>query len=389
VKVALIMERIEPWRGGAETSAQQFIQHLARKGIHLEIVTRSRLPAAPRMNVHTIKPGGTTRALRTAGFVREADRMASRLEVDLIHAITPCMSAHIYEPRGGTTPETIERNLALRPVGPRRSLKRMANWFNRRQRWMLRLESALLRRNPPPLVIALSDYVIRQLQRHYQFPVERIRKVFNGVDPDPANAEARSHHRTIIRQMYGIGEDEPLALAVAHNFRLKGIGRWIEATALLKRQHGLRVRSLVVGKENPIRWQRVAASQGVGDCLQFVGPTKRISAFYHAADLLVHPTYYDPCSRVVLEALAHGLPCITTRFDGSSEVVQPGLNGYVLDDPEDVASLVGFVLRLADPAVRSGMVQCAVASGRTANMQRHAEKLIEVYNELVPAKAPA
>jgi UDP-glucose:(heptosyl)LPS alpha-1,3-glucosyltransferase len=381
VKVALVMERIEPWRGGAETSTHQFMQHLVGMGVELEIVTRSRLSSAPGMKVHTVRSNSATRSGRSAAFAREADRLTALADVDLVHAISPCTRADIYEPRGGTVVETIARNLALRRGRTARSLKRLTNRFNYRQRLMLELERSILGRPHPPIVVALSEYVVRQLREHYGFPESRVRKIFNGVDPDLTDQSRRRRDRREIRELYGVAEDDLLAILVAHNFKLKGVARWIEAVAALVGDTTLRLQSLVIGNDNPIRWQRTVAAAGVGDRIQFTGPTKRIAAFYHAADLLVHPTYYDPCSRVVLESMASGLPCVTTRFDGAAEAIEDGVSGFVLESPEDVAGLAERVRMLADTGRRAKMAQRATLASAGTSMRRHTEEMAALYAE--------
>ena len=74
---------------------------------------------------------------------------------------------------------------------------------------------------------------------------------------------------------------------------------------------------------------------------------------YFAADFFVHPTFYDPCSLVVLEALACGLPVITTRYNGAAEVLHPPREGFVIDDPHDLDQLAGAMKQLLDPARRA------------------------------------
>lgn len=390
MNVALVMERVEPWRGGAETSTQQFIQHLSGLGVNLELVTRSPLSPTPGMKVHTLRAAGATRAGRSAAFARAANRLVSKLGVDLVHAISPCLGADIYEPRGGTVAETVVRNLALRRSKAGRSLKRLANRLNLRQRLMLDLERRLLSREPRPMIVALSDYVIRQLHEHYEFPNSHIRKIFNGVDPDTTDEAQRAADRAQVRDLYGVAEDDLLVILVAHNFKLKGVGRWIEALQRLVRlADPAPVRSLVIGRDNPARWQRLAQLGRVEDRLGFVGATRRIGAFYHAADVLVHPTYYDPCSRVVLEGMVAGLPCITTRFDGAGEVIEDGVNGFVLDDPEDVDALVERVRQLADPGLRRTVGQQAARVAERASMRGHAEQTVKLYAELAQRSVSA
>jgi len=382
VNIALVMERIEPWRGGAETSTHQFMQHLLAMGHELEIYTRSRLSPAPGIKVHTLSGMARTRAGRTASFARLVDRRLAQADADVVHAISPCLQADVYEPRGGTVLETIARNLALRQSTAGRSFKRLANRFNLRQRLMLDLERRLLTRRPRPIVVALSDYVVRQLRTHYDFPESHIRKVFNGVDPDTTDAARRRQDRSEIRGLYGIAEQDLLVLLVAHNFKLKGVARWIDALRRLAGDAGSNVQSLVVGRDNPVRWQRVAAAAGVGDRVQFTGPTQRIGAFYHAADVLVHPTYYDPCSRVVLESLTSGLPCVTTRFDGAAEMITDQVSGFVLESPDDVDGLADRIRRLAHPDLRRTMAGQAVQAGQRVSMRRHAEQVAELLSRI-------
>ena len=148
------------------------------------------------------------------------------------------------------------------------------------------------------------------------------------------------------------------------------------------------MRSLVVGKENPARWQRLVARAQVGDRIQFVGPTERAAAFRHAADILVHPTYYDPCSRVVLEALSCGLPCITTSYDGASEVIESGKHGLVVSTPDDVDELARAVITLADPKTRERISQACKPLQKRLGMHRHVDEMLALYHDLgVPVTA--
>jgi UDP-glucose:(heptosyl)LPS alpha-1,3-glucosyltransferase len=127
----------------------------------------------------------------------------------------------------------------------------------------------------------------------------------------------------------------------------------------------------------------------VADRVCFVGATERISPYHHAADVLVHPSFYDPCSRVVLEGLVAGLPCITTRFDGASEVIEDGVNGFVIDDPRAVDALAERVRRLADPELRARVGRRAAELSERVSMRRHAEQMLAVYGELTGRGASA
>ncbi|UCG17175.1 MAG: glycosyltransferase family 4 protein [Phycisphaerales bacterium] len=383
MKVALIVEWLDPWRGGAETSTCQFLRHILDLGVELEIYTRSRSASAPGMAIHTVRSPSPSRLRSSRLFPTRAAAAVRNCNCDLVHSIVPSPCADIYQPRGGTVAETVERNLALRQSSAARCLKHLANRLSAKQRSRLRLERTLLERTPRPVVVAVSDYVERQLIRHYGFPPSHIRKVFNGVDPDTADAEQRSADRADIRKLHNIGDGETLAIMVAHNFKLKGVRRWIDALTDIDRHNRRALRSLIIGKENPVHWQRLTARLGLGHRVQFAGPTRRVQAYYHAADFLVHPTYYDPCSRVVLESMASRLPCITTRFDGASEVIEDGVNGFVVDSPDDVGAIVDRAVALTDPEVRRRLADSVGRCLDRITMRRHAEAMLRLYEDVL------
>src|ERR1700745_4264957 len=100
---------------------------------------------------------------------------------------------------------------------------------------------------------------------------------------------------------------------------------------------------------------------------------------YFASDFLIHPTFYDPCSLVVLEALACGLPVITSRFNGASELLESPNDGYVIDDPHDHAALARCMTELLDPAKRHAMSQAARQVALKWNFDDHYRQLVGLF----------
>ena len=384
MKIAIITEWLDPWRGGAETSTQQFMHHLMDRGVELHVFTRSRPSPTPGLSVHSLNGAAMSRMRRSVTFAHRVERRLREGSFDLVHAISPCQAADVYQPRGGTIAESIERNIALRQPGVARRFKRYANRFNFKQRYMLGVERKLLGQRDGPTVVAISDYVVRQLKEHYDLCDDRICKIYNGVDADPTPPSQRQADRKSIRNEFGIGGDDLLVLVVAHNFRLKGVHRWMEAVALLQQRGISNVRTLVVGRGDSHRWRRLADRLGVSNVLTFVGPSERVRAFYQASDVLVHATYYDPCSRVVLEAMVAGIPCVTTRWDGASEMIVDGKSGFILNDPDDVDVLAQRVTFLRDERKRREMGIAAAKIAEQVSMARHADQMIKLYERILP-----
>src|SRR5207247_5246575 len=140
-------------------------------------------------------------------------------------------------------------------------------------------------------------------------------------------------------------------------------------------------RLLVAGSPRTGGYERLARRLGIADRVCFIGHCADMRNSYFAADFLVHPTFYDPCSLVVLEALACGLPVITTRANGASELLHPLGEGYVIDDPHDHEHLAWCLAQLLDGERRHA---CAQAARRTAaqwTFEHHYRELLNVLTE--------
>ena len=116
--------------------------------------------------------------------------------------------------------------------------------------------------------------------------------------------------------------------------------------------------------------------------MTFVGPVEDPVPYYAAADALVLPSFYDPFGLVVLEAAACGLPVVTSRASGASELLSEGRDGYVLDDPADAASWADRLERLLDPALRRRMGEAARRLALQYTLERNCDALLAIYHEL-------
>jgi UDP-glucose:(heptosyl)LPS alpha-1,3-glucosyltransferase len=182
--------------------------------------------------------------------------------------------------------------------------------------------------------------------------------VYNGVDletfsPSPASTGAGS-----IRLLF-VGQD----------FRRKGLAPLLEALSIaVAAGHTPTLR--VIGRDDPKTYRALAETLGVADRVSFEGPSGKIQEAYRNADLFVFPTLYDPFANVCLEALACGLPVLTTSTNGSSEVVGEGAEGYVVE-----GSANGLPARLAE---KIGMF-CALPENERAAMRLAARAKAERY----------
>ena len=385
VKIALVIERIEAWRGGAETSTMELGRLLTDRGHDVHLITTTNAQSLPKITIHTLRCPAVLRSLRTASFAKRAAVFLRRNEFDIVHAVSPLPSADVYQPRGGLLREVMERNVATRPTASRRLLKRATMAMNVKQKALLDLEARIFRPDGPT-VLAVSDYVARQCRRFYNVGEPRVRVVFNGVNVQPPSPEQRLKDRAALREEHQFADDVLVLLFMAHNFRLKGLYPLIETVGRLVVSGFKRFHLLVVGRDNVVPYQKRINAMGLSEYVTFTGPTRRSTEFFLGADVCVHPTFYDPCSRVVLEALSLGRPVITTSFNGAAEVIQDGCNGFVIKTPDDIGLWARRIEDLSSADLRGKIAAKAQSIREDISMTRHVEQLDNVFTEIAERK---
>jgi UDP-glucose:(heptosyl)LPS alpha-1,3-glucosyltransferase len=418
MRVAIVHEHVDVRRGGAESATLELARHLAKLKLDVTVVCAGsdaapQRPSDERFGLHFINVGGGSRVTRAVRFVAEADRFCRDQRFDIVHAITPCFACNVYQPRGGTYVETVRRSIGRARTPLRRLIKRIGRRFNRRQRFLMLVERALLRDRTPPFVAAISEYVARQVRGAFPaYPSERVRVIFNGVELKPPPPEEVFENRRAVRQELGLDERRPVVLFVAHNFKLKGLTELIGAMALHQpapqsatlegtgharsepgapATHAPRQEAagssdwvlVVVGRDTPGRYQRLARRLRVAERMHFLGPRDDIRRLYAAADVLAHPTWYDPCSRVVLEALCCGLPVVTTRLNGAAEAIEDGRHGVVIDSPGNTAALADAIAVCLKPEMHEACQAAAATMREHLSMARHARELRALYEHVL------
>ena len=202
---------------------------------------------------------------------------------------------------------------------------------------------------------------------------------------DPARARAE------LRAELGLADDATVGLFVGHNYELKGLRPLL---------HGLRhrldrdpkarpIHLIACGGGKPRAFRSLARALGLGGMVHFLGFRPDIRPCFHASDFFASPTYYDPCSLVVFEALACGLPVITTACNGAGEAITQGREGFVIPRPDALDHLADALDRMTDTPARRLMGEHARALGREQSMDRHVARLVAVLEEVAAARVAA
>lgn len=346
MKIALVLDRFDPRRGGLERWTHRFAEWLVSGGHVVHVVASEFGDTSLEVKRHPF-PWSDSPLLRG----KAAAHIVERLGTDAIYDTGTSWHFTALHPHGGSRLADHRQNLRSMTWS-----ERLRAQFTTRRRLAEKL--TLERRqfdSPAGKIIAVSHMVARDLRASGVDPA-RIVVIPNGVDPAHFTPAHRDRWREPMRAQLGVGESETLFLFAAHNFRLKGLRPALRALARVPR-----ARLVVVGRGEPVAAERVT----------FTGATDDLRPFYAAADILLHPTFYDPCSLVALEAWASGLPVLTTRFNGAAELMDSSNPaGHILDDPANIPALAAAMTHLLDPALRASMS----AAARALAMRHTAEE---------------
>jgi glycosyltransferase involved in cell wall biosynthesis len=337
----------------------------------------------PGVEVRALGKRGLTRGRRLRNFVADVHAALEAGDHDISHAMLPVPGVDVYQPRGGTAPAQAAASRRRRGVLVRPFVD-AGHRLNAHRQTLGRLES-IVARDRGTWCLANSAMVAREFETYYQRVGrgDNVRVVFNGVDLPEVSAEQRADWRREKRRRFGAAEDEPVFLTVATNFPLKGVDRAIRAFGKWA-QRGKQQRPghlVIAGDDNVEGYQRLAGLNGVGRLTHFVGKTDDIFPWYAAADACILLSWYDACSRVVLEAARLGIPSLTTALNGAAEALGGGA-GIVVDTPDDFRSILAGLDELADPSARRKRAEACLAIADNLSMSRHVDELLKAYREI-------
>ena len=369
MKIAVIREECSFTKGGAERYAANLCNSLASLG-HEVCVLAAKFgdglhPSIQRVPVAVNR---LTSSSRTRSFHENAQKALAELKADRVFALSRSFPADAFR-----VSDPIHRYW-MRIRYPN-SLTRALQTINPRHRTILRLEDAIFDAANTRAIVTNSELSKTIIRANHAFPAERIHVVYNGVDLATFSPGGTPPAE----------DDEGVRLLfVGQDFKRKGLGPLVRAMGVLKKA-GVACQLRVIGRDNPAAYVALARELGVEDRIRFEGPSGKIQEAYRAAELFVFPTLYDPFANVCLEALACGLPVVTTTTNGSSEVITEGLDGFVVDGAEDglaqnlVVKITAFARLSREERLRMRARARSKAQGYT--VEGNARRIVEVLTQ--------
>jgi UDP-glucose:(heptosyl)LPS alpha-1,3-glucosyltransferase len=386
-KIAIIIERADVALGGAERSVSELAEAIGAIGYETHIIAAK--GQATAHNVHILCADMPGKRTSYQVFARELKKYVESNHYDILHSVLPFDFADIYQPRSGTFAESIIRKAATYRYPFLKALKRNTAFLNFRRTAWFGAERRLAEGQTGPLVVAISNYVAEQFRNHYHIPKNRMVVIPNGIKPAGQidKSLVDSLRAGLLAQLCSKETDNPvLFLFVGHDFKRKGLDCLIEAFGKLQKADNHTPAMLIVaGRASPTAYLRLAAKLGVEERIIFLGNISKVQELIAATDVAVLPTFDDPCSRFILEALAAGKPVITTKFNGAIDLFTDNRHGRAIDDPRDVAALSEALRYFTNRDNLNRAANAVISDNLRQNVSvaRVAQQLKAVYDEIL------
>ena len=337
--------------GGAETYLKRLAGGVIEGGHNVQLVTTNDWPDAdwPFGSIMRVN------AKSPIGFASDLERMRTELRYDVLFSLERVWGCDVYRAGDGVHRAWLDRRRTFELP-----LKRFVRNLSSKHQDLLRLEQSLFSDGNTRRVIAGSQMVKDEIVKFYRYPADRIDIVRNGVPLEKLRFDPELREKS--REELKIKPDQTALLFAGSGWERKGLLFALEAAALCGDRN---MRLLVAGRGNASLYKTKRLRFWREEPVKFLGEVVDMLRVYAAADIFILPTIYDPFSNACLEALACGLPVITTRSNGFSEIMENGVHGSIVDHAGDLPGLRDAILLWSDPSRR--------AAARSTNMQLAAQ----------------
>lgn len=376
LSIGIVVERFHS-QGGVERRTFELVNNLVNAGHDVHVYANSWVrDCSFDVTFHHIPMLKLTRALKPWSFAWFASQLTSRSSHDLIH----------------TQSRVFSYDLATLGVGCHRAYLEAAGIDHetapdrRFHKTVLELERRML--SPDKFdagcrIITNSIKCKEEFVRYHSVPLSNIDVVRNGVDQDEFSPAKCMQIRDEYRMRMGISPDDIVVLFVGPGFRRKGLDTLLTAVSLLSSEKHLKV--LVIGREKEIS---MAANLNLANKIIWAGSTgsREIIRCYAVADIFALPTRYDPFANSTMEALASGLPVITTTANGVSEILQDGRNAFIIDSNDHEALAERLRLLCRDECTRKRLAEAGREAIQPYTWQRTALETMNVYTSVLQGR---
>jgi UDP-glucose:(heptosyl)LPS alpha-1,3-glucosyltransferase len=376
VRLGVVRQRYTAF-GGAERFLERAIDTLLERDVGVRIYTREWPEArAGRLEPVICDPFYIGRLWRDAGFARAVRDALTRDRPDVVQSHDRIEGCDVYRAGDGLHRSWLDERIRIGGT-----LERISIAANPYHRYVIDAENRLFASPILRAVICNSQMVASDLRQQFPIDGSKVHVIYNAVDPAVFGPQVRSS-RAETRASLSLDPSHFAFLLVGSGYRRKGVPTAIRALARLPPH----VRLIIVGHEKHMtRYQSLARRSDVAARVVFAGPQQDPRPYYGAADAFVLPTIYDPLANTVVEALACGLPVVTSTRCGAGELVVNAGAGWLCDSTDD-AAFAERMSRLLDPIEREKAGSRAASAVSHLTPQAMTTQMLALYDDVLASK---
>ncbi|MGR8998591.1 MAG: glycosyltransferase family 4 protein [Gammaproteobacteria bacterium] len=369
--IALIRQRYNPF-GGAERFLSRALGALDNADIKVSLLARDWEPIKG-IDFVRCDPFYLGRLWRDWSFARKVCQQVKTLKPDLVQSHERVACCDIYRAGDGVHSVWLEQKTRNQFW-----LAQIHVHFSPYHNYIKRAEKRLFESPRLRAVICNSTMVRGEILQRFRIDASKIHVIYNGVDTKLFHPGIKQQKNSL-REQWEIPEAANVFLFVGSGFERKGLLQVLKSFKTLPENCYL----LVAGYDKREQVYRQAADcLNINSRVKFLGPQKDVIPCYAVADVFILPTLYDPFPNVVLEALACGLPVITSTKSGAAEVITDYANGFVCD-AYDLEKLQESMRILSDKEAAESMGKQARVVAEKYDLDKMAENLTYLYKTLL------
>ena len=361
--------------GGAEGFAAELTERIAtnEEKYDIHVFANSWQSLSDRITFHHTPIIRFPKFLTTPSFAFFANKEIAKTPFDLIHSHDRIFQTDLYTLHG------IPHRIWSKDVRKKRRL----SLFDRSTAWV---EKKMVTSGRCRRFLAVSSLSRQIFLQEYPMDPSLIPIIHPGISVKPFNLAERESIRTGIRAPLGLLSTEPVILFVSMNFDIKGLDAVLAGLGRLHRRNpSLPFKLLVVGKGNTAHYQSIARKFGVGERVLFSGVVdkEKLGHIYMASDLYAMLSKFDTFGLVILEAMAASLPVLVSANVGARDIVEEGVNGFIVEDTSVTDAIADKFAALLDETRRPSMSQAAFQTASRYSWDETALKVMAIYDDLL------
>lgn len=373
MKIGFVLYDYYPF-GGLQEDCLATALAVTERGHDAHIFTRTWKGEQPEaIHAHILGKVGWSNISRNDHFFRTLEQELPKHNLNGVVAFNRIPNADVYFAADPCYLERVKNNSFLYKL-------------KLRHRYYKALEKTVFTAPTPPDTLVLTDQAIAAFHKHYGIAQSKFHLLPPGVAKNTSNSTMAAENRTSLRAELGCSSDAVVALFLGSGYRIKGLDRALRAIAA-NRTTAKELEFWVVGNGKQGRFATLAKQSGV--TVRFLGGRADTGRFYDAADFLLHPAYSESAGKVLLEALTHGLPVLTTDTCGYAPHILSAQAGAVIESRFSQDTLNQTVQTfIQDSDQRQQMSKNALAYAASEDLYTCHQATAEIIEQILLRKKP-